>query len=360
MDPLLLARLAERPPQRILVVQTAFLGDTVFSSALVAGLRTRFAGVPIDLCVAPRGHDVARAIPGVAEVVVYDKSGADSGAPGLRRIARQLSRLKHGLAVLPHRSLRTALLARTANIPERLGFRSAASRLLCTSMVADPGGPFLAREAALLEALGALPGPMRLAPREEDRRAAAATLARLGVDAAEGKKPQAALAIGSEWATKIWPVEQFAALAARLSERGFVPLLVGGPRDTAFAALLQQRSGVPCLDTTGNPVGEALGLLERCVVCIGGDTGLVHAARALGVPTVPIFGPTDPRLHAFGATDLPQWLQLECAPCGPHGHRVCPLGHHRCLRDLGPERVLEAAVRLTRGAAAVRVAPELS
>ena len=354
MDPGLVARLAERPPGRILVVQTAFLGDTVFTSSLVSGLVTRFPGSPVELCVSPRGRDVARAIPSVASVLVYDKAGADRGAPGLRRIARLLAERDYGLAVLPHRSLRTALLARTAGIPERLGFRSAASRLLCTATVPDPGGPFLGREAALLAALGALPGPMRLVPREEDRRAAAAAIARLNLEGAR----LAALAIGSEWATKIWPVEQFAALAARLHERGFTPLLIGGPRDAPVALDLQRRAGVPCADTTGNPIGEALGLLERCVVCIGGDTGLVHAARALGVPTVPIFGPTDPRLHAFGPSDQVQWLHLECAPCGPHGHRTCPLGHHRCLRDLGPERVLEAALLLARGAAAPRAAPE--
>ena len=349
MDPGLLARLAERPPGRILVVQTAYLGDTVFSSALVSGLVARFPGAPVDLCVSPRGRDVARAMPGVAEVVVFDKSGADRGATGLRRLARLLQGRSHGLAVLPHRSLRTALLAKTAGIPERLGFRSAASRVLCTATVPDPGGPFLAREAALLAALGAQPGPLRLQPREEDRVAAAAAIARLGL---EGKR-LVALAIGSEWATKIWPVEQFAALAARLHQRGYSPLLLGGPRDTAVAAELQRRAGVPCADTTGNPIGEALGLLERSLLCIGGDTGLVHAARALGVPTVPIFGPTDPRLHAFGPADLAQWLHLDCAPCGPHGHRRCPLGHHRCLRDLAPERVLEAAVvLLTRGGGA--------
>ena len=354
MDPALLARLTERPPGRILVIQTAYLGDTVFTSALVGGLGARFPGVPVDLCVSPRGRDVARAMLGVAEVLVFDKSGADRGAPGLRRMARVLEGRAHGLAVLPHKSLRTALLAKTAGIPERLGFRSAASRLLCTATVRDPGGPFLARESALLAALGAVPGPMRLLPREEDRRAAAAAIARLGL---EGKR-LVALAIGSEWATKIWPVEQFAALAAGLHERGFSPLLLGGPRDTAVAAELQRRSGVACADTTGNPIGEALALLERSLLCIGGDTGLVHAARALGVPTVPIFGPTDPRLHSFGPQDLVQWLHLDCAPCGPHGHRKCPLVHHRCLRELGPERVLEAAVLLTRGGAATtRPAP---
>ena len=338
----LTARLSAAPPARVLVVQTAFLGDTVFTSALVAGLAARFPKAELDLCVAPRGRDVARAMPQVSQVFVYDKRGADRGGAGLIRMARRLRERSHTLALLPHRSLRTALLARNAGIPDRLGFRAASTLLLCTASTPDPGGPFLAREAALLSLCGAAPGPMRLVPTEADRAQAAEALHRLGLGGAR----LAGLALGSEWQTKIWPLQQMAALARTLSAQGLVPLLLGGPGDQTAAAEVQRLSGVRCADTTGNSVGEALGLLERCAVAVGGDTGLVHAARALGVPTVPIFGPTDPRLHSFGPGDRPQWLHLDCAPCGPHGHRRCPLGHHRCLTELAAGPVAAAALSL--------------
>jgi heptosyltransferase-2 len=350
----LTARLAAFPPARVLVVQTAFLGDTVFTSALVAGLAKRFPGATIDLCVAPRGRDVARAMPDVSEVFVYDKRGRDRGGSGLIAMARRLRARGHTLALLPHRSLRTALLARTAGIPDRLGFRAPSTRLLCTASIPDPGGPFLAREAALLSLCGAVPGPMKLSPAADDREKAAQALRTLGFEGAR----LAGLALGSEWETKIWPLPQMAAVAQALCAQGLVPLLLGGPGDRAAAAevtrLVGVCNGVRCADTTGNSVGEALGLLQRCAVVLGGDTGLVHAARALGVPTVPIFGPTDPRLHSFGPSDRPQWLHLDCAPCGPHGHRRCPLGHHRCMRELAPEPVVAAALAL---AGAARTGP---
>jgi len=110
-------KLAARPPPRVLVVQTAFLGDTVFTSALFNALARRFPDAAIDVCVAPRGSDVALAFPGVNHVHVYDKRGADSGIGGLRRIARRLATRQYPLAVLPHRSMRTALLARLAGYP---------------------------------------------------------------------------------------------------------------------------------------------------------------------------------------------------------------------------------------------------
>jgi ADP-heptose:LPS heptosyltransferase len=128
-----------------------------------------------------------------------------------------------------------------------------------------------------------------------------------------------------------------AALARLLEARGLRPVLLGGPREKALAAQIPG-----CIDTTGNPVGEALAIISMSALCIGGDTGLVHAARALGVPTVALFGPTDPGAHDFGPRQSAVSLRLSCSPCTSHGSRRCPLGHHRCMRDLDEQRVLSA------------------
>src|SRR5262249_54362328 len=126
-------------PRRILVVQTAWLGDTVFSSALVGGLRARFPAAQLDLCVSPRGRDVALAIEGVEAALVYDKNGADRGPRGLWRMARRLREREYDLAVVPHRSLRSGLLARLSRIPRRLGFSGSAAGLFCSERMPDQG-----------------------------------------------------------------------------------------------------------------------------------------------------------------------------------------------------------------------------
>jgi heptosyltransferase-2 len=173
---------------------------------------------------------------------------------------------------------------------------------------------------------------MRLAARPEWVRTADERL--------RGSTSLAALCIGSEWETKIWPAQQFAELADRLAERGLAPVLLGGPRDKPLAEAVQARAGALCIDTTGNPVGEALAILARSSLVVGGDTGLVHAARALGVPTVALFGPSSAAAHEFGARQRAVTLGLECSPCSAHGQRRCPLGHHRCMRDLSADAVL--------------------
>ena len=138
-------KLASRPPARVLVIQTAYLGDTVFTSALVGALRLRFPEAEIDACVAPRGRDVALAYPGIGHVHVFDKRVSDSGLSGLRRTAARLATRQYALAVLPHRSLRTALLARLARIPERVGFAGSPGSLLYTARVETRANAFLRR-----------------------------------------------------------------------------------------------------------------------------------------------------------------------------------------------------------------------
>src|ERR1700682_393628 len=154
-------------PRRVLIIQTAWLGDIVFTSALASALMRRWPGAELDLCVSARGKDVARAIPGVRHVLVYDKSGADKGIKGLMRIAARLATRQHDLAVLPHRSLRTAILARLARIPARVGFAGAPGSLFYTSRVRSSRRTFLQRDADLARALGAEPAPMALEARPE-------------------------------------------------------------------------------------------------------------------------------------------------------------------------------------------------
>lgn len=325
-------RLQAHPPRRVLLIQTAFLGDTVFTSALVRALALHWPGAEIELCVAPRGRDVAQAIPGVAQVHLFDKRGADRGLGGLRRVARRLATRQYPLAVLPHRSPRSALLAWLAEIPERVGFADAATSFLYTARARTAAKGFLEQEADLARALGAAPEAMALEPRAEWLRSARAALG-----PAAGEK-LAALCLGSEWETKIWPAARVATLARLLVSRGFRPVLLGGPKERDLAREVNCGS----IDTTGNPVGEALAILSLSALAVGGDTGLVHAARALGVPTVAVFGPTTPAVHRFGPRQRAVSLHLACSPCSAHGSRRCPLGHHRCLRDLDAERVAAA------------------
>lgn len=160
---------------------------------------------------------------------------------------------------------------------------------------------------------------------------------------ASAPRPLVGLVPGAEWATKRWPADRWAALARRL---GGTAVVLGGPAERPLGAALREALGPAAVDTTGNSIDDALALLARCDVVVGGDSGLTHCARALGRPCLTLFGPTYVDRHRFGERDAALALGLACQPCHGHGPRACPLGHHDCLGKLGVERVAEAARRL--------------
>jgi heptosyltransferase-2 len=98
-----------------------------------------------------------------------------------------------------------------------------------------------------------------------------------------------------------------------------------------------------CIDLIGKTtLREFMWLCSFCKVFIGCDTGLSHIAAALGVPTVVIFGPTLPEFGFVPLGDVKVVQtdeELECRPCSPHGPKICPEGHHRCMESISAERV---------------------
>jgi lipopolysaccharide heptosyltransferase II len=322
---------------RTLVVAPGYLGDTVFLGPAVRALRARWPDGRVVLCVTPRGAPAARLLPGCDEVVVYDKRGRDRGLGGLWRVARRLRALAPDLALVAHASARSGLLGWLSGAPRRLGFAP-----FCTERVAvDRGRPFVDRALSLAARAGAGGGDPGLALHAPPGRAAYADGVLQGA-----RRPVVGLVPGAEWPTKRWGAEPFARLAADLARRGATVLLLGGPAERAAAERIRELAGGQLRDTTGNTIEEAIAILARCDLVVGGDTGLVHCARALGRPTLVLFGPTAPERHRFTSREASLALGLPCQPCHDHGPLRCPLGHHQCMRLLAPEVVAARACAL--------------
>jgi heptosyltransferase-2 len=243
-------------------------------------------------------------------------------------VGRELRGRGYSLVAAPHPSLRTAWLARATRAPVRAALASLPVSLAYT-LSAPPPRPFVNVDPALCRVLGLDPAPLAL---------------RAPPGAGPPAPDCACLVIGSEWATKRWPPSSWAALAGALAERGFRSVLLGGPNERALAADVLAAAPAAARgridDRVGMSVEDALARMAESAVVVGGDTGLAHAARALGRPVAILFGPTHAEVHAFAPTTLPVSLGLSCQPCHAHGPARCPLGHHDCMRKLGPDTVL--------------------
>jgi heptosyltransferase II len=315
---------------RFLLIHPSFLGDTVFLGPAVRALKARWPGSEVAVVVSPRGEPVARGLPGVDEVFVFDKRRADAGLRGALRLGARLRAFAPDVALVSHPSARSGSVAWLSRAPRRIGYAP-----LCNDRVSiDRGRTFIDRSLSLAARAGAP---------SEDRRLRLEPPAGLDGYASQvlrgAARPIVGVIPGAEWGTKRWGEGKYAELARRLTLGGATVLLLGGPGEREMARRIAAESGVPLVDSTGNSIAEALALLARCDLVVGGDTGLVHCARALGRPAILIFGPTDPARHVFGDAERVLRLELECSPCHDHGPERCPLQHHRCMVDLAVDRV---------------------
>jgi heptosyltransferase-2 len=321
-----------------LVLQTAWLGDVVLTTPLLTALAERG---PVDVLATPAAVPLLETHPAVRAVLPFDKRGGDRGIRGLARMAGRLRSRGYGTAVLAQGSFRSALLARLAGIPRRVGFVGAAGARLCTDRVARRGGHEAER---LLGLAGAAPraAALTLGLTADDRAAADAALAAAGVPS-----PFVALAPGSARPNKRWPY--FGELAAALA--GDVGVAVIGARGEAGWA--RPSPGPPvrrsAADLTGLPIRVSAAVLARAAAAVTNDSLALHLAQAVGTPVVALFGPTDPRpgFGPRGPRDAALGVELDCRPCSPHGGARCPLGHHACLRTLDVATVRAAVAQLT-------------
>jgi heptosyltransferase-2 len=327
---------------RILVIQTAFAGDLVLTLPLVQELRATVDGSNITVLCIPSTAPLLARHPAVDSVIVYDKR---NHSPSLTKLGAVLRAQRFDMVVCPHRSLRSALLARVAGARIRVGFDLPVVRRFYTHRAAYVKTDHeVLRNLSLLAALGMKVNGCRrpeLYPGPDDE-AAAAAIAREFRPELES----VVIAPGSVWATKRWTPEGFAAVAAEFSVTHNV-VLAGGREDEELCRGIARMSKAPVIVAAGRlSFTASAALIRSAALLISNDSAPVHLASAVGTPVVEIYGATVPE---FGFTPygvpyrLVQMKDLECRPCGIHGARQCPIKTFECMKNLAASTVIEAA-----------------
>lgn len=322
----------------VVVPQTSFLGDVVLTTPLLSALRRRLAPRRLVVVVRPEARPLVEGHPDVDAVLVDDKHGADRGVAGTLAVARRLAAERFDLAVVPHRSLRTAVQVAWARIPRRIGFDVSRGAWLFHERVRrDPSRHDVERNLALMTPFGGWNEAPRLhVPVSTEAAARAASLLPAGAG------PLVVLAPGSVWPTKRWAADAFAALARRLAAEGARVVLIGGPGDVEVAGRVAVLAGAGIVSLAGRTdLATSVAVVDRAAVLVANDSAPMHVACARDVPVVAVFCATTPALGygPWGARTRVVDVDLACRPCGRHGGRRCPRGTEDCMRLVEPERV---------------------
>lgn len=335
--------------KRILIVQTAFLGDVILTTPLIKGLRSLFPDSSICFLLIPETKRLLDNNSHLNEVITYDKRGK-SGVVAFLQIMGEVEKRHFELAVIPHRSWRSALLTYLAGIPERVGFDKNAGSILFTRKVTYRSDIHeVERNLSLLSRFNppSIDSSPELFPSEDDLSFARKQLFDSGIQ--EGDKI-VALAPGSVWATKRWLPERFAKVSRLLMDKpGIKVVLLGSEEDRALCDQITNLMKEKPLNLAGKiDVLQTAAVIALCSVVLSNDSAPVHLASAMKKPVVAIFGSTVPEF-GFAPYKVPHLIvqkRLPCRPCGIHGKRKCPEKHFNCMREITAEEVFGAVMSL--------------
>jgi heptosyltransferase II len=328
--------------ERILIVAPSWVGDAILSEPLVAVLREPLEEPIVDVLAPPWCAPVYARMRGIARMIESPFDHGELGLTRRRALARELRANAYTRAFILPQSFKSAIVPWLARIPRRIGYAGEArGPLLTDARKLDRNAlPRLVdRFVALAVPPGRLiptpPAPV-LVPKSANANEAMRSLA------LSTRRPIAVLCPGAEYGpAKRWPTEHFVSLAGMLLEAGYAVWLLGSANDQPAAVPIASAvSGAR--DLTGRTdLGTAIDLLSLASVVVSNDSGLMHAAAAVGRPLVALFGSSSPvYTPPLSPVARIAKIEIECSPCF---QRECPLGHFKCMRDLSPDVVYDLA-----------------
>jgi heptosyltransferase II len=340
---------------KIAVFLPNWLGDVAMATPTLRALRRHFGPeARIVSILRPYLADVLAGTAWLDEQWFFDPRGKDRSLHSWA-VVRRMQAEGIDLAVLMTNSLRAAGVAWLAGAKERIGYvRYGRGPLLTGKLYPRRVGrrlipvPMVESYLELARALdcSAESPRLELATLPADERSAETVFGRLGLRA-DGR----VIALNSSGAyggSKLWPVEYFGQLARRIvDELDHDVLVTCGPKEREIAREVVRLAAADRIFSMADQpmdLGTAKACIRRCRLMVSTDSGPRHVAAALGLPVVTMFGPMLP-VWSENPTQRAVNLVLDLDCIGCH-RRTCPLGHHRCMRELTVDRVFAAVVEL--------------
>lgn len=344
--------------EKILIVRTSALGDILHGIPVAAALRERFPVCRITWVVEERYGELLDGQPWVDEVArIRLKGGARSLLHEKARanwlgIARTMRRARYDVAIDLQGLTRSGLLTYLSGAPVRIGFPKGYAREPLNRLFTNlrprsmpPRSHVIDRNLALLHPLGIRSQKkrfsLRVPPSVEER------VRRSLRDTAEGGEVlRVAVNPAAGWKTKHWGPHRYARLADRIvRESGARVFLLWGPGERGLAEQVRAQAQRAVRLAPEMGLQALAAFLKGCDLFIGGDSGPLHLASALGVPVLGLYGPSDPvRNGPFGVADR---VVTAALPCGPCYKRRC--ANASCMESIGVEQVWEAVEGMVLG-----------
>jgi heptosyltransferase II len=327
-------------PRKVLVFQTAFLGDALLAIPLLKAIKFKWPNCLLGL-VCRRGVGEILLHSGVVDEIIEVEKGDRAS---LKRAFKQTKEFHANVIVSPHMSFRTALWVRRLHPQFTIGFQTPWNFFAFTTRVRRVATDHdVLRQLSLVEALGLnlsdLPSEIKTLDLEVE-----------GESNFKFAQDYAVLSPGSQWNTKKWSLEGFIEVGKKLESTGLEVVIVGTASENEVAFEIVSKLQKPvnlCGKTT---VFQLAQVLKGAKILFCNDSGTMHVASTVGTPLVSVFGPTVPSqgYAPWNKKARVVEVSLDCRPCGAHGHDKCPIGTHDCMKKVSSEMVWAKGEELLR------------
>lgn len=355
-----------------LIIQTAFVGDLALSIPLMRKVKALFPAEPLWL-LCRKGLGELYLHLGLVDVIVeYDKSARRSW----HKVHRELSRPNFHYIFCPHQSVRSQLLAARLKAEVKVGFYHPLNFWIFNHRPVRPMNlPESLRQLSLLTAVdhtlrtdfqnfamrSELHNPATRKDTELSLPADLSAAARLSIldrtllareteplDSGKNRNAQIFLAPGSVWATKRWTEKGFIEVGVHFQKLGYQVKLTGSASERELCERISQH--IPHSENLAGRLSFQQTLQEflHGQLLVTNDSGAMHLAALVELPTVSVFGPTtlDLGYRPWQSQAFIVQQDLSCRPCGLHGAQRCPLGTHECMQSIPAQRVISAGAKL--------------
>ncbi|MBN1614345.1 MAG: lipopolysaccharide heptosyltransferase II, partial [Deltaproteobacteria bacterium] len=315
----------------------------------VAAIRQTFPKAHLAVLAKPWVAGIYEIGPPVDEIILFQSPGIHAGVSGKLRLATELRKRGFDASILLQNAIEAAIIVSMAGIPIRAGFDSDARGMLLTHAVRRTRAVRRIHQTGyyleMVRALGCRSGSWDFPIRLDDSYDEKADKMLAALDVARDRR-LLGIAPGATYGpAKKWFPERFAAVADRLEDEFDVKtLLFGSAGDRDSTAAVARAGRHAFIDLCGyTTLKEAVALMARCSLFISNDSGLMHVAGALGIPTIAIFGSTNPvTTSPVGANSVVIRKDVDCSPCLK---KECPTDF-RCMDLIGVEEVCEVSAGL--------------
>lgn len=338
-----------KPVKKILIIQTAFLGDVILTIPLIQEIKGKYPDSIIDFLCIPSTSDLLKNNPGIRELIPYDKR--NTGFRGLVEIIKKIRGESYDFLISPHRSFRSSIISHFSNSDKTITFDKSVFGFLYDQKIKyETGIHEIQRNLKLLSPLGIevnnIIRPQLFINIQEKRK----------IDSIfyeyrirENEKILT-IAPGTIWFTKRFPEEKFIKLCDLLTGINSRIFIIGSKDDKTISDFIVNNSKFRnFINLAGTlSVMESAELIRRSELLVSNDSAPMHIANSVETDVCSIFGATVPEFGFFPYRKKDTIFQindLKCRPCSIHGGNKCPIKSFICMNNIDEKEIADYLIK---------------